>query len=75
MYELGRDKGSEKQFKICGDLKFRIKYLIEDYFMFFILVLELVFGGELIKIQIRFLKVGQKDRLLQGNLGFKKVGF
>lgn len=76
MYEPGRDKGSEKQLKICCDLKLRTKHLIEDHSMSFTSVLELALGGEPTKTQIRFSKVGQKDRLLQGNFSWvpKKQG-
>lgn len=50
MYEPGRDKGSEKQLKICCDLKLRTKHLIQDHSMSFALVLELALGGEPTKI-------------------------
>lgn len=47
-----------------ADLKLRTKHLIQDHSMSFTSVLELALGGEPTKTQIRFSKVGQKDRLL-----------
>lgn len=54
-----------KVWKIAQDLLWpRTKHLIEDHSMSFTSVLELAIGGEPTKTQIRFSKVGQKDRLL-----------